>query len=507
MIYFIDVDSNEITSLSAGTTIAGEESPAILDEQIIQGGEVTDLDGTLPDINWRDGFALGNGVSAMTGDVLGSALKKEFDVKNDEINNIVRDTRYLTEQSDLEREISGSVTLKFNIGGFSLSNSSAYLEKLAVSNNTITVIAEYSKLWDSYDTLHREELSDTARKLLETPDEFRAAYGDYYIAGRKRAARFMAIYRCSSTDTSTLREFKSKLQSSYKDLLSTEGNTEFKNLAREKKVALEEKIVITGVPTAPPANKSILEVMQWFGECAEGESERTLLKHYSTLDPASPSRKLNISPRVFVDINQLREKMWRTAALCRGLPMSQRQRFMPRLQKLSDKLRSEHTRLIDDQDERAVLHKNFDELGRDMQIVADRYEFFLKVKEAVDGEPPSGRETEAKSSGPSEWLYGFDAWPRSEAVNIHSLPMEHHDDYRFAGRRTHSFKFNRGGKYLLVGWRVVSIWSDGTNGGWGKSTDRILLQSHGEVFVRSKVTRGFHWKVIYYFVDADLFQF
>ena len=186
----IDLSTGEITTPELAQPLGQLLSNAV--------GTSTRLDGTISDISWNDGLFLGKGIDAMTGDVRGSAIDS-FTTEQHGTQKIEQSTRYLMSSEDVEKEIEASVSLKFNLGNFSADTTNSYLEKLAVSHTTVSIIAEYSVTQSEFDIAPSYQLTTQARKLLDNPADFRQAYGDYFVAGFKRSARFTAIYRCQAS--------------------------------------------------------------------------------------------------------------------------------------------------------------------------------------------------------------------------------------------------------------------------------------------------------------------
>jgi hypothetical protein len=133
-------------------------------------------------------------------------------------------------------------------------------------------------------------------------------------------------------------------------------------------------------------------------------------------------------------------------------------------------------------------------------------DFYSKVKNAIRQEPAKDVKIDEEESGPQIWMYGYSVYSKSDAVVIHQTTKNYTEKWQF-GRREATLEFGPDPNSLIVGWQVISNWGDGTNGTWYKANDQILMTNHGAVHVRSEYDRGCDWSVVFYFVDAEDYQF
>lgn len=481
----------------------------------------TKLDGTIGDISWNDGLFLGKGVDAMTGDVRGSAIVG-FQTQQRGTQKIEQSTRYLMSSEDVEKEIEASVSLKFNLGNFSADNTNSYLEKLAVSRTTISIIVEYAVTQSEFDIAPAYQLTEQARGLLDQPALFRQAYGDYFVAGFKRSARFVAIYRCQASSMEKLKTFKANLKTGYGDLFSAEGSAGLKNLAKEQNVSLSMDVSMFGVTSTPPHELTqmaakdkgdegfaqVQALLGWFKKNQQGTPFQALLWHYSTLQECPTySSSIDVDPQSFVEIKAIRRKLWHAKIATEALPMGYQVRIKPDLNGIEDLIKAWQGDLIGNGARRVEYSHRLDTVLATINQIAERQQFYLEVKDRLPAEPPQNQQIEERQDGPHEWLYGFDTYSASQAVTIRNERQECKADWALAKRQTQTLRFGPDGNRLLVGWKVSANWHDGTDGWWSKASGEMLLKPYGEVALKSQMTRGFNWSVTYYYVDAKDYQF
>ncbi|MFP6860662.1 hypothetical protein [Pseudomonas sp.] len=508
----IDLSTGEITTPELAQPLGQLLSNAV--------GTSTRLDGTISDISWNDGLFLGKGIDAMTGDVRGSAIDS-FTTEQHGTQKIEQSTRYLMSSEDVEKEIEASVSLKFNLGNFSADTTNSYLEKLAVSHTTVSIIAEYSVTQSEFDIAPSYQLTTQARKLLDNPADFRQAYGDYFVAGFKRSARFTAIYRCQASSMEKMKSFKSSLKAGYGDLFSAEGSAGLKSLAKEQGISLSMDVSMFGVTSTPPQELTlssgkdngdagfaqVQKLLEWFKSNQKGTPFQALLWHYSTLQECPTySSSIDVDPQAFVEIKAIRRKLWHAKITMEALPAGYQQAIKHSLSSLEDLIKAHQDDLIGNAQRRRDYDEQLEVLQQKINEITERQAFYLEVKDRLASEPPQSQLIAEKQDGQHEWLYGLDSYPASQAVRILSEQHDCQEKYAFAKHKTSTLRFTSSGR-LIVGWKVSANWHDGTDGWWCKASDGILLRPFGEVAVKSQLTRGFNWSVTYYYVDAKDYQF
>lgn len=468
--------------------------------------EKTELDQVISNLPYAD-FELGVGVDAITGGMAGTAVTT-FTPKECTGKRSSEHFRFIQSESELNREIEASASGKYNIEGIKVSASTSYLSKIKYSELSITLIAEYEVVCSHYDDVDTYTLTEQAQKLIGEPEKFRKAYGDYFVAGGKRSARFVAIYNCQSTTVKSMDEFKASFGGEAPDVFSAEGSARFMQSTSKNNISTALDLFMEGYkgtsPSGPWTPDKIMEALTWFKANEQGIPLQAKLKHYSTIDPAYP-RTIDVAPSVFVELSQIYAKVWDIRSRYGSCPTYYQDQFKTEYRDLDYGVVASQHILASDLSKRQEYQQKADILLSNLDDVFARMDFYLKVKNVVDTEPAENHSIE-EGAGQQTWMYGFNVYTKSGAVNIHQS-VQTYKELWHVGRREHTFEFGPDGKFLIVGWQVISNWNDGSNGSWYKAIDRILLTDHSAVHVTSQYDRGCDWSLIVYYVDAKEYQF
>ncbi|KAH8999230.1 hypothetical protein EDB92DRAFT_1833110 [Lactarius akahatsu] len=90
------------------------------------------------------------------------------------------------------------------------------------------------------------KLTEAAKSLIKDPREFREQYGDYYVHGISREARFIAVWKCTSQSESSLLKFKSSISVNVDTQGSGKLETQLNSAAKESNVSMEVKYDVLG---------------------------------------------------------------------------------------------------------------------------------------------------------------------------------------------------------------------------------------------------------------------
>ena len=468
----------------------------------------TELDQVISGLSWQDQFVFGSGVDAITGGASGSALKP-FTPTPRTVKTSSEQYRFVQNESQLNREIETSASGKYNIEGITVSGSAAYLSKLKFSELIVTLVAEFESAFDGYDEAASYELSDAAKGLIGDPPRFRKAYGDYFVAGGRRSSRFLAVYCCQTTSVEQMDQFKASFGAEAPEVFSAEGSARFMQSVSQHNVSLSMDLFLDGyqgtAPGGPWTPEKILSALEWFKANEVGVNRQAKLKHYSTIDPTYP-RSVDVAPDVFVELRELYTTLWDVRSLYASLPAVYQSQMRNDYMAVDYGIVANQDVLVDDADKRRDFGHKTDALLSQLDDVYARMDFYFKVKAAVPTEPANGHRIDETDSGQQTWLYGYGVYTKDPAVVINHVTMQYSDSWHI-GWRERTLEMGPDGSRLIVGWQVTSNWGDGTNGGWWKAIDQILLTDHGAVHVTSLYDRGCDWSVTYYYVDAKDYQF
>ncbi len=433
---------------------------------------------------------------------------KHFTPKKRTVKTSSEHYSFIQSDSELNREVEVSASGKYNIQAVTLNASTSYLSKIQFSELVVTLLAKYQSQYDGYDEADDYELTDEAKTLITDPPKFRKAYGDYFIAGGKRSSRFTAVYTLKSTTAKSMDEFKASFGGSAPDVFSAEGSTRFMQATSKHNISVTADLVMEGhqgtAPSGPWTPEKIMEALAWFKSNEEGLNLQAKLKHYSTIDP-NYSRTVDVSPDVFVELRQLYTTVWDIRSGYASMPEYYQKQFKKAYTAVDSGVTANQNILATDADKRLDYQQKADELMSDINDVYARMDFYFKVLSVVNTEPAKDHRTD-EGKGQQTWPYGFSTYTKSGAVVIQSNSMRYSESWH-VGWRENTFEFGPNGNHLIVGWEVISNWNDGTNGGWWKAIDQILLTDHAAVHVTSLYDRGCDWSLIIYYVDAKDYQF
>ncbi|HEX2573852.1 MAG TPA: hypothetical protein VH877_30165 [Polyangia bacterium] len=473
----------------------------------------TDLDLVISDMPMRDDFDPWVGVDAITGNVKNTAvvpgkLKQPRSMSSDYYYNLIGDDTHM------EQELSVGTSGKYNIEGLTITDSFSYMNSIEYNAITCSIVAKYATWYNDYEEPDANTVSLTpeALALAADPNAFRDRYGDYFVYGEKCGGQFVAVYTCHAESASSLQKFQADLGVSYERLFTQEGTASLEKAASDNHVFIEAHVYMCGHDDSPSPDVTepdqVIPALDWFKNHIQPTAIWVKLQHYNTVYAKLPARA-PVSPSVFLELTELYDDVWAIRAKYDSCPDVYQGGFTKRYNALVDGVMANSSSLPYDAAMRRDYTDQANRLLADLQDVLDRQSFYFAVLEKVAAEPEQGKMIEEKKDGPYDWLYGFQTYPLSSAVQIKSKSLHDKASHESChpGHLTHTFAFGPDQTKLIVGWQVHSGWTDGTNGEWKKDDEQILLKNQGDVSVKSDYDRGYDWTVNFFYVDASQYQF
>ncbi len=459
------------------------------------------LDSVVSNLPWGDAFDIGLGLNAVTGEVLGAAIKKP-NIKDEEVKSSQYYYHFISTEAELEQQIEVSAKGKYNMDGVNLSASASYLNQIKFSETSITLIAHYSSTFSGYDEADKYELTDEALKLIEDKDKFREIYGDYFVAGHRRGSRFTAVFRCETKSASQLHKFRATVGADTPDVFSAEGSVKFKNAATENDVNISIKVEAVGykgvLPAVPEDPEGIIKLLEWFKENELGVPVRAKLYHFSQLYSGF-SAEVPIAPATFVALNQLYLTHWKIKNGLASIPSYYQKQYETEVSNFESELNAYSNTLAKNTTEREKLMLRANALYEDLRAVLERQDFYFSVAGQVAKEPKKDKLITCVDCGPKAWLYGYSTYNQSNAVSIHSI-KKHYNKKWGPTVRAHTFNIDPDQTKLIVGWEIRGNLSNA--GEWKKISDQVILKNSASVWAQSDFWGDFDWTLHIYYVDA-----
>lgn len=472
----------------------------------LEGDQVTVLSPTLAHVPWRQQYALGNGIDAVTGEMYTSKAVKPFTPVDQTVANETFEFRFVEDDSEFTRQVNASVSGSYNLDGVELSASAEYLTKVTYTERMMSLVARFEKVYDGYDVPQRWELTDEAAHLLDTdPAKFRGAYGDYYVAGHRRGSTFVAVYTCTARSASSMDSFKGSFGGQAPQVFKAEGSASFEQSAKSNNISITVSVVLAGAkgncPITPTSPEQVIQALDWFKANEAGVPLRAQLNHYSSLRPQY-SRSVPIDPAVFDDLHALYTTYFRVQSKFAACPPTYQHALQDGYDDFAGKVASHQGQLPGD----AGLRTRLREAGGALLAELDKVSARWQLWSTVQGMSETNQNDEHHDDGQTRaWRYGLTTWP-GPGVDVASHSWEYGDSAQF-GWREHGFDWSNDAE-LVIGWEMYSNWGDGTNGFWKKTSDhRILLSSSAASYVKSEWGRGCNWRFTVWTVPKAQFRF
>lgn len=494
------------------TTI--QEAPVVkaVPEAVPIGIARTVLAPTLEGLLWDEAFNLGSGFDAVTGLPAAEAALQPF--LTPETTEMQPTERYgfIQSFSELDQEIERAVPGRYNLRPLAAGPATDYLSDIAFSEFEMTLVAHQESLAAGYDRPEIYELTPAARSLAADPDRFRARYGDYFLAGCRRGARFTAVYRCQAASGIALEKLRTAFGGEPPRVLTREGTAAFVKAAHLYGVEISVSLFLLGCQprggmvqfqTTPDG---VLSELGWFKSHERAVPLQAELRHFSALVPELP-RQTPVDPEDFAGLARLCTALWRTRSRFGSCPDPYRRQLEEHFVRLEAGILSERRSLAADVAKRRLLEEEANRMLAEVQEVFDRRDFFTRVQAAVREEPVLNEPLEDAPGGPDTWAFGFDEYPQSKAVVLCRTDLRFAKAWHLGGWREHTFTFGPDSKHLIVGWKVISNRTDDHNGSWMKLSHPILLSHEARVHVKSQYDRGCDWCLTLFYVNAADYQF
>jgi hypothetical protein len=465
-------------------------------------------------VPWQDGFTFGhgNGVDAITGYLAPSAVEP-FEAKLSQVKRSKESFRLLLNEIDLEEEIAASAGVSLNIDPVgSLFGGSSLTSKAKVSATSFSILGTYVALFEPFDLARDYKMTTEAIDFARTsPNQFRARYGDYFVAGGQRSSIFTALLMYSSKDVLSLKTFSTKVHGRLHELFTVEGSIQWARAATEANIHVEVEVEMHGYlgekpPSAPWDTSKIVEALSWFKEHEVGVYRNARLHHYSTLNFDLP-RTVYIQYHVFGKIRSLHYLLSALTVLVGSCPEHEDRASLRRqVVYIREEVETRQAELAVDLSTLQGFLGRAEDLRERLQTLHQRYRFILHVQTQVSTQPTIRT---VASKNLRHWTYGCLKYHLDSTIRIEStsqrltvpptLTIFHRE-----GTLTYSTPAS---DRLIVGWEVVSHRVDGHNGSWRRLSRNILLDTSGSITFRTRGFRRVDWELITYHVDASLFNF
>lgn len=486
---------------------SGVLQPAMADAAAQDTG-TSDLVPTLSDVPWQD-FAPGVGIDAVTGESSAGSALEAFRTAPSRSSETHESLDVLVDFESVREKIEVSTQGSYNIGSVTLDQSNDYLGEIQQSAIEMTYIAEYRARDAEYAEPPEAgyRLTEAARKLAADPAAFRRSFGDYFVATRKEASVFRAVYALKAKSSSELQSFKSSVGVSVEGLFSQKGSAGFESEAARLGIEISLEVRMIGVtdiagqpPVATPSD--IPAALAWFKKHRVGTPWLARLEHYSRLIPGYPTT-VDVPPRVFVELRQLYALLWQVRVMYHSLPAFYAGTTGPDFIAFDSGVTAHQSSLANDKARRDRLASQGRKLLDTLTRIRARQRLLEDVLAARANEPGQGHKQEA-THGAVFWSHGVTFSPDPENIQIAKTTLSVHEGYRI-GWRKQTLHFADPAR-IVVGWEVRSNWTDGSNGFWEQGAPTNLGNDNAAVFVQSDYDRGYDWTVSYYHVAAADYQ-
>ncbi len=494
---------SDISLLAEGEVDACSiESYAVESNDFVSNANTSEtyLESVISDVPWNSTYAEGIGMDALTNRVKKSAVK--LVKKSEPRPNIVQTSaKIISNESEYARAFEVAVSGHYNMGNVDLKGSLSYMNEVKCTSKSLSIVLEHTVIEASYSNEALYALTDEATKVIDSRQNFRDKYGDYFVSDVKRGSKFIAVYNCTSTSEASMTSFKAAV-SATSDLYGFAMDTKFSTAMSTHNVSTNVKVFYEGC-TGTPIYSDISDVLnvgkalKWFTEHMAPVNLSCKLTHYSMLNDEIPP-KVPIDPTIFMKIWGLFSNLWRHVSNAYACPKNYTDSVVANANRLRQDIIAHQVEFVSYPSQIDEFQKSLDEQVKVLNLIKKRYYQYNLVKNAADA--PYWEDMDSGSK--YEWTYGITDY--DGAVCYEQQKSKSYETFYY---QRHTFSFNDTEK-RIVGYKIIANWQDGTDGKWFKNlNERYLLSHRGEISIKSYLSRGFNWTIKWYAVDMDKIDF
>jgi hypothetical protein len=455
---------------------------------------------TLSKIPWQEGFILGMGIVAPSGQPKGFAVQ-DFSVADSPVRTENKEFHVISTENQMEQILDFSVSADFNIYGIKGAFDSSFSSAISYGRKSLTYVAKFDVSWQPSVFKSLPQLKPEADAL--TPEELRNRYGDYFIGGYRKAARFYAVYKCTAKTESSLASFRTTVSGGKPDVFTAKGSASFLKACTGSEVNIDCLILLDGVSgeTSESFDVEPNVVSQQFEDFRSrmvGVPAKALLYHYSMIKPTIPA-KIDTDPDIMSLAALIYKKLSFAQATINDIDPNYRDTMSNRLTCIQNDVQYKIPINLDMKPETLVaIHNEINQWLSDEEEIAEYEKFFGMVKNC-DKSSVGG-----DNDNTNYWKVGYVTYagPYVFVEPVHSDRSQ--QDWHI-GWRKWTPAWNDP-KYRIVGFEVFANWHDGTDGNWHKTSGDVL-ESHIEFAINSCYDRGLDWSIKIYAVKAAKFLF
>ena len=468
-------------------------------------------------LDWMPGFQLGLGIEAPSVQLLGMAVMP-FEVRERQERKEWTDLKVIDSEEKLAQAVAVGASASFNNLTVEASFSTSWRKEVSCSHRSMTILLQKEIAWpEAIVGVPEVKLNEDAQKrLTEGTQSFRNAYGDYFIAGYVKKARFYAVYRCETTSEESLTEFKAEGDFVY-EMLSVEGNAQFMERAKKHGVNISCRVVTEGTTgggtdTLPVKPAQIEAEYKNFCEHVVGLPSHAVLYHYCMLIP-HVSNSIDVNPDNLVAAQALYRKLIAAETRTTDIPRNYRRHLMSTLETIRDKAYAQIPR--DLRCETSVIRALALETDEWIDAYEETYAYY-KLWRDLKREGEGAKDGDNSKYGTRYWPSGYIGQGQPAmlaAAKESSTPVALGSYYDVASTLVHQDAYGREYKighrdwspsfvdpqYRICGYEVTAHRNQ--NGKWAKKSGG-LRENHIAFHFYSDYDRGMHWSIRIWGVPA-----
>lgn len=242
---------NVAAPVSSGSAAGSAASNGAAYETADESDYYCELDPVITGIDWNsERYSLGYGYIAPTGirAKRNDAVEKFTEPDKTSGPRTNEYMRFIRTKEEHEEELNVSAKASYGTADAGIEASSSYAQNIKYSETSTTITLHYDRYEDEYRVLRPSEykLTSAAKEYLDTngAEAFRGIYGDYFAAGARYGASFVAYVAIKTTSSEKIEEIQAALKGAYSGVeASAEFSKKFKDATEGCTITVEKHTV------------------------------------------------------------------------------------------------------------------------------------------------------------------------------------------------------------------------------------------------------------------------